>query len=212
MSKTVAVLSLSTALLATSTAYLAYELYQRDAGEIAAVPAAAATDSDSLATHREPGATGPGTEGGVPTRTSIAGDAARAAGAPPPADSGKRSAQDDPAAGFARQLVARYDDGTQRPILLEEQRVVIRRQYEKLKEQLKLSDSGFEQLVSLLADEQLQYQLHWARCAANPDCDPKTQPPLNLDRTAEYQALLGAGAEAFTQFRGSIGERDAVIQ
>src|SRR6187549_260440 len=102
MSKTVVVLSLSTALLATSTAYLAYELYQRDAGQFstgAVVSATAVTDPDSLAAHREPGATGPGTEGGVPTRTSIpaAGDAA---GAAPPADSGKRSAQDDPAAGF----------------------------------------------------------------------------------------------------------------
>jgi hypothetical protein len=213
MSKTVVVLSLSTALLATSTAYLAYELYQRDAAEITAVPAVAAADADSLAAHREPGATGPGTEGSVPTRTSIAGDAARAAGVAPSADSSKRSAQDDPAASFARQLVARYEDGNQRPALLEEQRVVIRRQYEKLKEQLKLSDSSFEQFVSLLADEQLQFQLHWARCAANPDCDPKTHPPLNLDRTAEYQAMLGAdGAEAFTQFRGSIIERDAVIQ
>jgi hypothetical protein len=208
MSKAVVVLSLSTAILATSTAYLARELYLRDAGEVtgATVPAVAAANIDSLAALPE---------AVTPTRTSIpaAGDAARAAGVATPADSTKRNTQDDPAAGFARQLVARYDDGNQRPVLLEEQRIVIRRQYEKLKEQLKLSDSGFEQLVSLLADEQVQYQLHWARCAANPDCDPKTQPPLNLDRTAEYQALLGAGdAEAFTQFRGSIGERDAVIQ
>jgi hypothetical protein len=217
MSKAVVILSLSTAILATSTAYLARELYLRDASEagLAAVPAVAAATPSSSASHTGPGANEPDENAGTPTRTSIpaTGDAARAAGVARPADSPKRDAQDDPTAGFARQLVARYDDANQRPVLLEEQRTVIRRQYEKLKERLKLSDSAFEQFVSLVADEQLQAQIHWARCAADPACDPRTQPNPNIDRTAEYQAMLGAdGAEAFSQFRSSIGERDAVIQ
>jgi hypothetical protein len=212
MSKAVVILSLSTAILATSTAYLAHELYQRDSQEAigATVPVIAAATPGSL--PPDPGASEPGQEARVPTRTSIspAGDAARAAGVAAPADS-KRA--DDPASNFARQFVARYDDPNQRPALLEEQRTVIRRQYEKLKEQLKLSDSEFEQLVSLVAEEQLEAQMHWARCAANPACDPKTQPNPNIDHTSEYQAMLGPeGAEAFTKFRGSIGERDAVIQ
>jgi len=100
-----------------------------------------------------------------------------------------------------------------RPVLLEEQRTVIRRQYEKLKDQLKLNDSTFEQLVSLLAEEQLELQAHWARCAVDSECDPRNQRSPNIDHTQEYQAMLGAeGAEAFTQFRNSISERDTVVQ
>ena len=90
---------------------------------------------------------------------------------------------------------------------------MLRRQYEKLRERLKLSDSAFEQFVSLLAEEQLQMQEHWARCAVDSACDPKNQRNPNIDHSQEYQAMLGPeGAEAFTQFRSSIGERDAVLQ
>ena len=209
MSKTVVVLSISTVLFAASTAYLAHELYLREAGEgaMAAVPAVAAATPGS-SPHLKPGATAFEEKTGIAARTSIpAADVAK------PADSAKRDAQDDPGTAYARQLVARYDDANQRPVLLEEQRTVLRRQYEKLKERLKLSDSAFEQLVSLIADEQLQAQMSWARCAVDPACDPKNQRNPNIDRTQEYQAMLGMdGAEAFTQFRSSIGERDAVVQ
>jgi hypothetical protein len=216
MSKTVVILSLTTAILAASTAYLAHELYLRGGGEtrLAVAPDVASAAPGSLP-HRTPAGNGPGENAGVPTRASIpvAGDAAHAAGLATPPESAKRDVRDDPGTNFARQLVARYDDANQRPAMLDEQRTVIRRQYEKLKDTLKLSDSAFEQLVSLIADEQLQAQLSWARCAVDSSCDPKNPRNPNIDHTQEYQAILGPeGAEAFTQFRGSIAERDAVVQ
>jgi hypothetical protein len=213
MNKTVVALSISTAIFAASTAYLAHELSQRDAR---AVLAGAATDT-AVSPGASPHVTENGTSAtaGLPTRNTVpaVGGGTEAASLAVPADAGSRDTQADPVAGFARQFLTRYDDADQRPVLLDEQRTVIRRQYEKLKDQLKLSDSTFEQLVTLLAEDQLRMQEHWARCAVKSDCDPKTQPPLNLDRAQEYQAMLGAdGTEAFTQFGKSIAERDSVIQ
>jgi len=168
-------------------------------------PSLGTTGADVAENHDTPG---------LPTNTSpAAGRAARPAGAAAPKDSVAQDLKAVAINEFARQFLARYDDSNQRPVLLEEQRTVIRRQYEKLKEQLKLSDSEFEDLVTMLAEEQLQAQEHWARCAVNSGCDLKSQPFNYADRSQEYQAMLGAeGAEAFARFRKSISERDAVIQ
>ena len=212
MNKTVVVLSVTTALFAATTAYLAYELHQRDA-LTAALPAGTAQatgtsavasagnaddDAASLATH--------------PT-TPAPDSAAHPAGVATVPESKDRDVQAEAIAGFARQFLTRYDDANERPVLLEEQRTGIRRQYEKLKERLKLSESEFDQLVTMLAEEQLQAQEHWARCAVDAGCDIKTRAYNPVDRTQQYQAMLGTeGAEAFTQYRKSISERDSVIQ
>ena len=214
MNKTVIALSVTTAMFAASTVYLAYELHQREAGETmaAALPSDAASaigDPTIAAASSGEEAASLATHAASPTP----GNAAHPTGVASPAESTSIDVQTVAAAGFARQLLARYDDPNQRPVLLEEQRTVIRRQYEKLKEKLKLSDADFEQLATLLAEEQLQAQEHWARCAVNPACDPKSPQNDYVDHTQEYQAMLGVdGAEAFTQFRKSIAERDAVIQ
>jgi len=209
MNKTVTFLSVSTALLALTTAYLAYRLNQRETATAALVAEEAATrgipDANDAVITNEAAA--------LPTNTPAAGNASTLAGVAAMADSKEPDLRAVAVNEFARQFLARYDDSNQRPVLLEEQRTVIRRQYEKLKEQLKLSDSEFEQLVTMLAEEQLQAQEHWARCAVDSGCDIKTRPYSPVDRAQEYQAMLGVeGAEAFTNFRKSISERDAVIQ
>lgn len=214
MNKTVIALSVTTALFAASTVYLAHELHQRDAYETLAAArpsdaASATSDSKLAAAGSREEAAGLATHATSPPP----GNAMRPAGVVSPSESTSIGVQTTAAADFARQLLARYDDANQRPVLLEEQRTVIRRQYEKLKDKLKLSDAQFEQLATLLAEEQLQAQEHWARCAVNPACDPKSPQNDYVDHTQEYQAMLGVeGAEAFTQFRKSIAERDAVIQ
>jgi hypothetical protein len=217
MNKTVVVLSFSTVILATSTAYLAHELFQRDSGEAVAIAAKAgsAPAPGMSPSHSSPGLPDMGSGDGLPAHNAlpVSRESAPPADAAAPADSKPRSAQTEAVALFARQLLARYDDDNQRPVLLDEHRSVIRGQYEKLKERLKLSDSDFAQLVTLIAEEQLQMQVSWARCAVDPACDTKNPPNPNIDRTQEYQAMLGTdGVEAFTEFRKSIGERDAVIQ
>jgi hypothetical protein len=216
MNKPVVVLSISTALLASSTAYLALELHRRGGTPTtsSAIPIAATVEAGSTP---QPQSTGIGAairdDSPAPTSmtaTSTAAPSARDAAA---ANAKSRDAQGDPAAGFARQMVARYDDPNQRPAMLEEQRSIVRRQYAKLQERLKLSDAEFSELVAVIAEEQLQLQMNWARCAADPACDTRKPPDHSMDRTQDYQALLGSeGVEAFTQFRKSIVEREAVIQ
>jgi hypothetical protein len=214
MNKPVVVLSISTALLAASTAYLALELHQRDDAAATAIRVADTAESGSSSQPKPAGDTAAARDGSnaqpsLTSTSSIAPPVVEAA----TANAKSRDLQADPAAGFARQMVARYDDPNQRPAMLEEQRTVIRRQYEKLQQRLKLSDAEFSQLVTLIAEEQLQMQINWARCAADPACDTQKPPEHNVDRTQEYQAMLGSeGAEAFTEFRKSIAERDAVIQ
>jgi hypothetical protein len=216
MNKPVVVLSLSTALFAASTAYLAMELHQRDGALAlaAATPIAADSKPDSTARSNAGGiiaATHDRATAETPT-APMSNVTANAPGGATITARG-RDVQADPATGFARQMVARYDDPNQRPTMVEEQRSVVRRQYEKLKDRLKLSDSEFSQLVNLIAEDQLQTQMNWARCAVDPECDPQKPPDRSIDRTQEYQAMLGSeAAEAFTQFSKSIAERDAVIQ
>jgi hypothetical protein len=216
MNKPVVALSISTALLASSTAYLAFELHRRDTtlALAAATPVAAAAEPRSSSASSRGADIGAIREG-ASARTSMTPTASVTATArdATTATARSRDAQTELAAGFARQMVARYDDPNQRPAMLEEQRSTIRRQYEKLKERLKLSDSEFAQLVTVMAEDQLLAQMNWARCAADPACDLRKLANQHVDRTLEYQAMLGSeGAEAFTEFSKSIGERDAVSQ
>ena len=213
MRKVTAVLTLTTVGFASAALYLAYALYSRD---VAPADAPVATvESASVA--------GLGQE-------QVAQDTS--AGKPAPEKSARTSAQSSPPTSpglaatqknesneatlmWARPFLARLDDSVQHAALLDETRTGIRRQYSRLKEQLKLSDATFEQLVTQLAEETLQLQEQFARCAVDPQCnvnDP-TRRSEHVDHTQEYLALLGAnGNEALTQFRNSIGERDQVAQ
>jgi len=213
MNKLVGILSLTTVVFASTTAYLALELRARDADTAAGAAAAAASGAtaDSNSTRATAGSSA---QAAPPPAATLASTTAPA-GTADSDTSAKPDAQGDAFRLFARQFLARYDDPIQRAAMLDEARAGVRRQYSRLKEQLKLSDATFEQLVTLLADESLLMQEHYNRCAVDPRCnqdDPSRRAPYDA-HSAEYLALLGAdGIEAFTAFRGSIGERDAVIQ
>jgi hypothetical protein len=215
MSRAVTILSLTTVAFAASTLYLARELYLRDAtagtDTVAATPAGtspfAASGGATRASRESPSASAATP---APSRSAAAN-----APAPPPGAAAKK---DDPADGtrqFARQFLARFDDPIQHAGLLEEARIGIRRQYAPLKERLKLSDATFGQLVTILAEQTLQLQEQFSRCAVDPACD-SSRPSGNVapdDRSQELLALLGAEhLEALEQYRGSIGERDTVAQ
>lgn len=125
---------------------------------------------------------------------------------------GKRNVEQDPATTFARQFLARYDDSAQREGQLDEARSAARRQYSALKEKLGLSNAKFEQLVDLVAQQNLKAQELWARCAVDTNCDPKSPRPMD-DRSPELLALLGAGnIDSFNAYRDALMERDAVAQ
>jgi len=216
MSRAVVILSLATAIFAASTIYLAADKYLRDNDGARGPPLAAAQLE------------APQREATIPQLTNPSGDtrAGASATAPGAADlqpadtaaaspAAKQDMESEGTLFFARQFLARYDDSVQRAALLDETTTGIRRQYGKLKELLKLSDATFEQLVTLLAEETLQIQEQYTRCAVDPQCNANepSRPTVHVDRSQEVLALLGtAGADSLNQFRGSIGERDQVIQ
>jgi len=213
MNRTVIILSLTIAALATSTAYLAVDKYLRGTDTTSNSQLTAAAPSDTP--QRQPALPQPANTSDDAPTVGSARDSMRPGETALPPVTAKPDAQVDGSLLFARQFLARYDDSVQRAALLDETKTGIRRQYEKLKEQLKLSDATFEQLVTLQAEQTLQAQERYARCAVDPQCnvnDASRYPPAD-DRSQEVLALLGAaGADAFNQFRGSIGERDQVIQ
>jgi hypothetical protein len=215
MRRAVTILSLTTAAFAASTVYLARELYRRDAGArpdttVAAAPAGTPWVGAERAT--------PSSGKLPPMPAAAAAQSQRKAAntsASTPGAAGKKDDAADGALQFARQFLARFDDPVQHAGLLDEARAGIRRQYAPLKDRLKLNDATFEQLVTILAEKTVQLQEQFSRCAVDSACDSR-YPLRNSaadDSSPELLALLGPEhMEAFDQFRGSIGERDAVVQ
>lgn len=208
------VLSVATATLATTTAWLAWELHERESAtntimaargreaqrETSPPSATAAKPPAQAATPRTPDA---------PTR-----EQPDAAPASTPAVAAQRDLGKDPSVPFARQFLARYDDSAQRQVLLEEARTGVRRQYDALKDKLRLSNDEFEQLVDLVAQQNLQAQAQWAQCATDAGCDPQN-PRRGMidDRSQELLALLGPEhIDDFNRYRDTLGERDSVAQ
>lgn len=220
MKRLVVFLFSTTLLFAASTAYLAVELHKRppvtaDAGSREESPARTgsavetalgSSDANSLATRAAPAASGTGALDPVSDPATTA----------PGATTASPANDVDPTLPFARQFLARYDDLTQRGVLMDEARTTLRRQYRRLKEQLGLSDPVFEQLVTVLAEQYLAGQERWARCATTAGCDlndPSRAPPPVDEREQEFLALLGAeGASTLNQYRDTLAERDSVAQ
>lgn len=219
MQKSVGILTLTTLGFASSTLYLAYELYSRDAAPAAsasatAEPAAAIGQGQNRVVQ---GSASDSTASGKPAPQAAQSTAPSSPAAAPdvPGSATKKNETNEGTLMWARPFLARFDDSAQHGEMLNEAKTGIRRQYSRLKEQLKLSDARFEQLVTQLAEEMLQAQEQYARCAVNPECNPNdpSRRPAYVDHSQEYLALLGANdIEAFNQFRSSIGERDQVIQ
>jgi hypothetical protein len=221
MRKSTVLLSITTAVFAASTLYLALQLRTRDAAVTqtstassspleatgGAVRAAEATGRMDVAPARVAGAPAPGAPApGSATATIHGAD---------PAAPAKREGTADATAMFARQQLARLEDPVQRSALLEDARANTRRQYARLRDQLKLSESTFEQLVTLVAEQSLQSQETYFRCAADPACNIKENFKRNPvdDRSQELLALLGADqADELRKYQASLGERDAVAQ
>lgn len=212
------ILSLTTATFAMTTAYLAYELHQRDQAPAELTANAAPGTAPAIAgASSRPESPATPASGGAPSASPVsAGQVSAAASEPAPGSAAavKRIDPNDSGVMFARQLIARLDDSVQRQALVDEQKTAVRRQYARLKDQLKLSDGKFEQLVTTLAEQNLQAQEKWARCAIDATCDPKDESRMRMDdRTQELLALLGQDSfEEFTSFRETLQERDAVAQ
>jgi hypothetical protein len=212
------VLSFTTAFFACSTAYLAWQVQTREDGPASASLRASAPDSlagglravdsrsSASAESVRSRAITPATQTSVSTPAILPGTTA--------VDASKDELADMQAA-FSRQQLARLADPVQRANLLTDSRASLRRQYARLREKLNLGDSAFEQLVSILAEKELQSQESYLRCATTAGCDTKEyfqKHPVD-DRSQELLALLGADkVDELTKYQTSIAERDAVAQ
>jgi len=209
MNKTVATLSLTTAIFAASTLYLAYKLYGGSHGDpLAASNAAVAGEPRSSAVDTQVDAT--------TNRVAAPGTLAAQSPTGPRAGNTPVDAQRASMLPYARQYLARLDDPAQRATVLEETRSNLRRQYEPLRQKLKLDSATFEQLLTVLAEQQIQPQEKYFRCLADPDCDLANfgrSGNVVDDRSGELLSLLGS--DAFNELRdytNSLGDRETVTQ
>src|SRR6185295_12711692 len=109
-------------------------------------------------------------------------------------------------------FLRQYDNPTLRQSLVKAARAGIESQYSRLKDKLKLDASTFNQLVDVIAAEQVEMQANYFRCFLKPDCDPSKMSPAP-DHSDEYLALLGAdNFEDFKTYRNAIPEWQSVVQ
>jgi hypothetical protein len=212
MRKLVIFLSLTTAVFATSTAWLAYRLH--DAGADSAIESALAAGAvpnpaATAATRSSSAAPPPGlpTASARPTVTPPAGTAASTTQSAQSTDRNREMMT-----SFARDFLRQYDDPVLHATLLAGQRTEIEPQYSRLKERLKLDDATYNQLITLLAEEFLEQQANHYRCVAKATCDLSNPPELR-SRYDEYLALLGPDGNAeLTNFRRGLVEWQTVAQ
>lgn len=210
MNKPAAVLAATTLLFAGTTLYFWDESRKRESADApasmtAAEPAAAPA---SVSTALAPPAGGAATPAAVAGSAVASVDGAATASKPPGRDDPGREVM----MPFAKDFLRQYDNPAQRSSLTKAARAGIESQYSRLREQLKLDDATFKQLVDLLTEEQVDGQANFFRCFVNPNCDPSKLPPVR-DHSDEYLALLGAeNAARLTAYRGSMQEWQSVVQ
>jgi len=221
MRKLVTLLATTTAIFGASTLYLAYQLYGRNASagnEAVTTPAATVDSRDRASETATPGElpAGGGARPAVTNTPTPAAPGVVASAAPARPSAEPVGSRRETIAPFARQFLARVSDPAQRAILVEESRSSLRRQYEGLQKRLNLDAATFDQLLTELAEQNLQPQEAYFRCVVDPKCDLdayQRRPNSAEDRNAQLLALLGPEKlEQFTDYRDSLGERESVVQ
>ena len=212
MNKLVATLATTTALFAGSTFYFWQKLDGREA-TYAAQPHAV---TPTLAAEM-PGASPSGSartpvqSPGAPA-TAAKTDATPGRAAAAGASSGSGDASREMMIPFAKDFLRQYDSPAQRASLMKAARGGMESQYSRLRDKLKLDASTFNQLIDVLAEEQVEMQANYYRCLLNPACDT-SKLSLPHDHSDEYLALLGADKyEDFTAYRNAIPEWQSVVQ
>jgi hypothetical protein len=213
MNKLVATLATTTVLFAVSTIYFwqksAVSAPAGVATAAAATPAGGATVASTGAspTNRDPDSPSPRAGGAILQPATGAAASTSAAARP-----GRTDPSREVMLPFAKDWLRQYDDPAQRASLTKAARTGIEAQYARLRDRLKLDASTFDQLVDLLAQEQLEQQSNYFHCLVDPSCDTSAMRPPR-DHSDEYQAMLGPDAFAqFNAYRQAMPEWQAVVQ
>src|SRR5215831_3972422 len=165
MRKLVALLSLTTVIFGTSTAWLAWRLYGNGASQDEVAMQTRPATSPLAASRHETDTTVNAANEGSAARpetkpgSAVAPASARAAGAASAADKNR-----EVMLPIAQKFLARFDDPVQHAALIAETRNGLRRQYDPLRQKLKLDASTYNQLLDLLSEQSAQNQADYFRC------------------------------------------------
>jgi len=105
-------------------------------------------------------------------------------------------------------------DPTQREGMLLEQKVMMRNMYPRLAQTIGMTNEEAERLFTLLAQQQIDFQEKFARCAVDPNCDSQDGGLNQTDPGAQEIAnLLGADRQQqFEAYKNTLMERESVVQ
>lgn len=231
MKPLVIALSISTAAFAGSTVYFAGKLHDARSRATLEWPTSTGQTSEVtvVAASEKAGACADG-DGARCARRTWPRSGAAADGLRVSAESPAPSAEVQPAAPPAmtygderymqqqRRISAaflrRYEDPTQRPEMLADEKAVVRRSTRGLAEAAGLSGEELDRLVDLLAEQRLERILADHRCRVDPSCDGLTYRFHDAEQhVAEVAALLGPEKhQKYRQFRLASTERSIVDQ
>jgi len=214
MRKSTLIHSFITAGFAASTLYLAVQLHGRNDAPTGNGTAIAAESNEKPGSSGQLGGARDAAARPAATSSTLASSGAAST---PASSAGTSKADHDAETNlyYAKQQYARLNDPVQRAAALNQARADFRRQYAHLRDKLKLSDATFEQLVTLMAEQSLESQDVFVRCAIEPGCNAEEYYRLHPvdDHAQEMLALLGAeNVDALTKYQASLGEREAVAQ
>ncbi|HTU66479.1 MAG TPA: hypothetical protein VMF52_11060 [Steroidobacteraceae bacterium] len=207
MNKLVATFATTTALFATSTAWLAWRVNGLEAGAPAG-PSGAVVESPPATASPASGGTVAASPVALAKPGATTGNLAATAtpATPPDTDAGRAMT-----IAFGRDFLKQYDSPATRATLVANTRGGIEAQYARFRDRYKIDARTFDQLVGLLAEEQLEQQANYFRCLVDPACDTSkiTQP---RDRSDELTALLGGRVGELRAFQSSLPEWQSIVQ
>jgi hypothetical protein len=115
---------------------------------------------------------------------------------------------------LSRRTLKMLADPTQRADMLLEQKALMRGMYPRLAQAIGMTNEEAERLFTLLAQQQIDFQEKFARCAVDPNCDAQDASHNQTDPGAQEIAdLLGADRQQqFETYKNTLMEREAVVQ
>ena len=115
---------------------------------------------------------------------------------------------------LSRRTLKMLADPAQREDMLLEQKVMIRGMYPRLAQAIGMTNEEAERLFTLLAQQQIDFQEKFARCAIDPNCDARDASHNQTDPGAQEIAdLLGAERQQqFETYKNTLMERESVVQ
>ena len=115
---------------------------------------------------------------------------------------------------LSRRTLKMLTDPAQREGMLLEQKMMMRNMYPRLAQSIGMTNEEADRLFTLLAQQQIDFQEKFARCAVDPNCNERDGGLNQTDPSAQEIAnLLGADRQQqFEAYKNTLMERESVVQ